>query len=228
MRIQKRSTDCIVNAAWGYWYPKGQERLVESLKKVGFNGDVLTWSNETINEWFDEKQPYTIKLAAIREALDAGYENILWLDCSVWAVQNPEKIFDIIKSEGAYFWKSGYKLGQCSTDADLDFAGLDRDDAMELDELSSSMFGFSLNDKRTHDFLEWFFEAKKHGVFGTSRFHNNASKDPRYLFGRQDQTAATIAFYKSVFNKIYDPAVYSVYDDSGIENESIIFRMRGM
>lgn len=228
MKIQKRSTDCIVNAAWKYWYPRGQERLVKSLKDVGFKGDILTWSNEHINEWFDEKQPYTIKLAAIREALDAGYENILWLDCSVWAVRPVEEIFEIIKKEGGYFWKSGYKLGQCSTDSDLDFAKFNRDKAMELDELSSSMFGFSLKDERTANFIEWFYDAKDYGVFGTSREHNNGSQDPRYLFGRQDQTAATIAFYKAGFDKMYNPGVYSVYDVSEIENESIIFRMRGM
>ena len=66
------------------------------------------------------------------------------------------------------------------------------------------------------------------GVFGTSRFHNNGSKDHRYLFGRQDQTASNIAFYKSGFDKMYEQGVYSVYDDTGVENDTIIFRMRGM
>lgn len=228
MKIHKQSTDCIVNAAWKYWYPRGQERLVKSLKDVGFKGDILTWSNEHINEWFDEKQPYTIKLAAIREALDAGYENILWLDCSVWAVRPVDEIFEVIKNEGGYFWPSGYNMAQCSTDSDLHFAGWTRNDAEKLAELSSSMFGLNTKNFRSEIFFNWFYEAKHYGVFGTPRQHNNGSQDPRYLHGRQDQTAATIAFYKAGFDKIYPPKVYSMYDVDGEAPDSVIFRMRGM
>jgi hypothetical protein len=216
--------DCVINAAFGSWYPKGQQRLVESLKNVGFAGDILTWCNEPINEWFDTLQPYTIKLAAFHEAIKRGYQNILWLDCSVWAVRPLEDLFNIIENEGGYFWRNGWKLGQTSTDSDLDFAGWDRDDAMELDELGSGILGINMNDRRTHDFLEWFFEAKKHGVFGTSRFHNNGSKDPRFHFGRQDQTAATIAFHKAGFEKMYDSGVYTDYDG----NTDVILKVRGM
>lgn len=218
--------DCIINAAWGHWYPKGQRRLVESLNNVCFKGDVLTWSNQNINKYFDVKQPYTIKLGAWHEALQGGYNNILWLDCSAWAIRSPDKIFKIIENEGGYFFDSGFKLGQCATDSDLDFAGWDRDDAMELEMICSGVFGLNMNDKRSHDFLEWFFEAKNYGVFGTSRIHNNGSQDPRYLFGRQDQTAATIAFHKAGFTKIYDIDSHLSFNEN--ENENTIFKLKGM
>ena len=160
--------------------------------------------------------------------MDAGYENILWLDCSVWAVRPVDEIFEVIKNEGGYFWPSGYNMAQCSTDSDLHFAGWTRNDAEKLAELSSSMFGLNTKNFRSEIFFNWFYEAKHYGVFGTPRQHNNGSQDPRYLHGRQDQTAATIAFYKAGFDKIYPPKVYSMYDVDGEAPDSVIFRMRGM
>lgn len=219
---------CIINAAWQYWYPRGTDRLVKSLEDVGFDGDVLYWKDELINTFFDTSYPYTIKLAALHEALKLGYKKILWLDCSVWAIRNPKPIFDVIEKEGGYFWSSGYNMAQCSTDKDLEFAKWSRDYAEKLPELSSSMFGINMNDSRAVKFVEWFSKAKDAGVFGTSRLHNNGSEDERYLHGRQDQTAATIAFYKAGFEKIYPPKIYSMYDTDGIESETTIFKMRGM
>jgi len=218
---------CIINASWGGWYSKGSERLKQSLIYHGFHHDILIWKNEKINEFFNEKQPYTIKLAALHEAIKLGYTHILWLDSSVWALQNPEKIFDIINDEGGYFWKSGFNMAQCSADSDLNFANWSRDYAEGLNELSSSMFGLNLKTPKGKEFVKVFTEAANYGVFGTSRLHNNASNDERFLHARQDQTAATIAFYKSGFDKIYNPGEYSSYYSENL-NESIIFTMRGM
>lgn len=218
---------CIINASWGGWYHKGSDRLKQSLIYHGFHHDILIWKNEKINYYFDESQPYTIKLAALHEAINLGYTHILWLDSSVWALQNPEKIFDIINEEGGYFWKSGFNMAQCSSDSDLYFANWSRDYAETLPELSSSMFGLNLNNPNSKEFVKVFTEAKNHGVFGTSRYHDNGSSDSRFLHARQDQTAASIAFYKSGFNKMYDPSIYSEYYSDNI-NKSVIFTMRGM
>lgn len=219
----------IINAAIGSWYPKGTDRLLKSLKEQQWSYDILSWKNESINEFFKPKYPYTIKAAAFAEAMWRGYTNILWLDCSVWAVKKPDKFADIIEDEGGYFWKSGYNLAQTATDADLSWAGITRDEAERMPEVASNMFGINLNCEKGKVFLNYFLDACNHGVFNSSRHHDNASSDERFLFGRQDQTAASLSFHKAGFTKIYEPEHLSCYyyPDRQIK-KSVILTMQGM
>ena len=74
---------CIVNAAQNSWYPRGQVRLIHSLLDNGYTGDILAYTDVEIeklecikkydvciNSVHDRNFPYTIKAAAIKEALD--------------------------------------------------------------------------------------------------------------------------------------------------------------
>jgi len=223
------SKACIINAAWQKWYPRGQKRLVESLRYHGFAGTILTWTNEHINGHFDERHPYTIKAAALAQAMNDGYKQILWLDCSVWCAQNPNDFFQIIQDEGVFMWKSGYNLCQTAADSDLQFAGISRDDAVNLDECASSMVGINLDNPKGLRVAETFIEANRAGVCSTSREHAEQSSDPRFLFARQDQTAFTIAFHKSGFTKMYEPGEYTAYYEPNKEfKKSIVFFMQGL
>lgn len=219
--------NCIINAANGYWYPRGQKRLVESLKAHGFTGKVLTWCNEPMNSTFNPKHPYTIKAAALVEAMNLGYKRILWLDCSVWVVKNPDPIFDIIERDGVFMWRSGYSLGQTASDKDLEFAGITRDEAMNMHECASNVVGLNLEMAQTRRLVTWFLEANKAGVCSTSRHHDNQSADPRFLFARQDQTAFTIAFHKAGYTHMYVQGEHTEYY-SPDHNESVTFLIQGM
>lgn len=217
----------VINSAYGAWYPSGQQRLIDSLRNTGYIGDILTYCNQPINEHFNPENPYTIKAATFIEAIKKGYTNILWLDCSVWAVKNITPIFDLIDEESVYFWKSGWNLAQSAADSDLEYAGWTRDEAELLYECASSMVGINMKDHRVKKLMEIFIDANSKGVCSTSRHHDNQSQDPRFLFARQDQTALSIAFHKSGFTKMYDPGVYSIYDGAP-ESETVTFKMRGM
>jgi hypothetical protein len=224
--MEKNIKGCLVNAAWGGWYSKGSERLERSLIHHGWAYDMFFWRDEVINEYFDHNQPYTIKAAAIMEAVNRGYTRIIWADCSFWAVNNPNPIMDIVNGEAGYFWSSGYNLAQTAGDKDLQFAEMTRDYAEKLPELSSSLFGINIENPKGQIFLKTFLEAKEAGVFGTSREHNNASQDKRFKFSRQDQTAATIAFYKAGYDKIYPPGEISSYYPHNIDK--VLMTMRGI
>jgi len=218
---------CLINAAWGAWYPKGTDRLVRSAIHHGWEHDILTWKNEPINEYFDPSQPYTIKAAAFVEAIRRGYTHILWADCSCWFVDNPNVLMNIIDEEGGYFIKSGYNLAQTSADSDLIWAGASRDEAEQLDEIWSCLFGVDVFSKRGVQFIDLFLSGRDHGVFGTSRHHNNASKDARFLHARQDQTAVSWAFHKSGFEIMREPSEHLEYYTERTK-ESTIVLMRGM
>lgn len=219
----------VINAAYGSWYPLGQQRLINSLRSHGYTGDILSFCNEPINEHFRSKFPYTIKAATLVEAIKRGYTNVLWLDCSVWCVRNIMPMFNLIEREGVYFWRSGWNMAQSSADSDLVYAGWTRDQAEKLYECASGMVGLNLEVKRVRDLVDIFLDANEKGVCSTSRNHDNQSKDPRFKFARQDQTALSIAYHKVGFTneQMYESGDYSAYTGAP-ESESVIFKMQGM
>jgi hypothetical protein len=218
---------CIINAAIGGWYPKGQQRLKESLEAQGFDGDFLAW-NGWPNHGFDKSCNYNVKAAAFDEAIRKGYTEILWLDCSVWAIKNPHPVFDIIKRDGYYFWRNGYNCAQECSDKCLDYFRVSRDQAEKWTIASTSMFGVDLNNPIGKEFIETWIQSARDRVFSGSRFHDNQSQDPRFLWHRQDQSAASIILNK-LGCKIHYPKEFSMYhEDNVIAPESVVFQMRGM
>jgi hypothetical protein len=217
---------CIVNASNGAgWYPLGTKRLKESLIYHGFNGDIITFDNFP-NDEYNKQNPYNIKASAITEVLKRKYTHVLWLDCSVWAIRNPNEIFDVINEHGYYFWRSGYNAAQCCSDKCLEYFDISRDEAEKYQDCSTSMFGFNTDNELGKKFIERWLKAAKDNVFDGSRLHDNQSKDKRFLFHRQDQSAATIILNQLEL-KLTDPGIYSEYYSDNI-SKSVVFTMRGM
>ena len=219
--------DLIVNGSNGlFWYPKGSLRLEGSLLGVGWQ-DYKIYNDYPSGE-FDRGCPYTIKAEIINHVIiNYKINNILWVDCSVWAVNNPKPIFDIIKKDGYYFWSSGYNAAQTCSDKCLDYFGINRDIAETYEDCSSSIFGVNLNSNIGIEFITKWLQSAKDGAFNGSRFHDNQSQDKRFLFHRQDQSAATCLIGKMGL-KIHKPKEHCIYDTDGEAPKSVIFKMRGM
>jgi len=217
----------IINASvGGGWYPAGTDRLVRSLNYVGWAGEVKTWRDKWPNDNYDKSCKYNVKAAALEETLKENYTHILWLDCSVWAIKDPMSVFDYIEDNGYYFWKSGFNCAQTSSDKALNYFNVSRDDAEKMHEASTSMFGVNLKKDVGREFVETFIQSAKDGVFSGSREHDGQSGDDRFLFHRQDQTAASLIANKMGL-KMTEPREYSAYWDDGIHKD-VTFVMRGM
>lgn len=224
--MESQIKHCIINASNGNgWYPKGTKRLKRSLIEHGFSGDILTWYDFP-NDELNKTNPYNVKASAFIEALRLGYTHILWLDCSVWAISNPDKIFDIINEHGYYFWGTGYNCAQVTNDTALNYFSISRDEAEELEDCSTSMFGVNINNETSLMFINEWIRSAKDGAFNGSRLHDNQSSDKRFLFHRQDQCCASIILNK-LGMKITPPNIYSSYYTEK-QNESVIFTMKGM
>jgi hypothetical protein len=216
----------IINASTGNgWYPIGSRRLKKSLNYVGWAGDSLVWYNWP-NDSFDKTSPYNVKAAAFQEAINQGYTHILWCDSSVWAVQDPMKVFDIINDQGYYFWTSGFNCAQVCSDKCLEYFGVDRDTAETCADCSTSIFGVNINNPHGRGFIETWLQAARDGVFHGSRLHDNQSQDPRFLFHRQDQAAASVIIGKMGLN-IETSGVHCQYFQKNL-NDSVVFTLRGM
>jgi hypothetical protein len=185
----------------------------------------MTWKDWP-NSNFDKSCNYNVKAAAFQEAIENDFTHILWLDSSVWAVKDPNPIMDIINEEGYYFWANGYNCAQECSDKCLEYFGITRDEAEKMPVASTSMFGVNITNPIGQEFIERWIQSALDGVFYGSRFHDNQSQDPRFLWHRQDQSAASIIL-NQLGCKIHAPGQYSSYYEPVLP-ESVLFTMRGM
>lgn len=223
--MELQNKHCIINASNGNgWYPRGTKRLKNSLIHHGFNGDVLSWYDWP-NDEFDKSCPYNIKASAFVEAIRLGYTHILWLDCSVWAVGDINKIFDTINEQGYYLQCSGYNCAQTCNDDSLKYFALTRDSAEKINDCSSAVLGVNLRDDKGKVFMETFIQSARDGIFKGSRLHDNQSIDPRFLFHRQDQSCASLI--AGILGMEFNNEKYAEYYSEKL-NESTILTMRGM
>lgn len=208
-----QSKPCIINCGVGGWYASGSERLERSLVYNGYAGDMIFWRDEyPPNCPPHNENPYAFKIAAFKEAFRRGYKIVCWLDCSFWAIKNPMPIMDIIVDKGIFGFRSGYSCGQTCPDNLLSAVGLSRDEAMDIPETATGIVGINIDNpdgRKVFDYWESFCES---GLFKNSRVHDvNDSADPRFLFGRQDQSAFSMAMYKAVVQFRYEDYV-TYYD----------------
>lgn len=186
---------CILNVACGAWYPRGQQRLIDSLQ--GQDVGQMMWADS-----YPEGSPphnvvpYAFKIYAIRAAQKAGYRYLLWADAAVWAIKPVEPIFETIAKNGYLFFVNTWSnLGEWSSDACLDGFGISRDDAMKMYNLMACCMGFDLEHPISIEFLNrW--QAKAEDGFSFHGSWTNAnhevSQDERVKGHRHDQTVASI------------------------------------
>jgi hypothetical protein len=182
----------VVCAGIGGWYPKGVQRLNESLDLVGYTGARFMFTEYQPGWIKHEQTPYGFKIDAIEAAINAGFKYVLWLDASMYAVNSLASIFDKIKQDGYYFVKNGFNCAQECNDASLRYACITRDEAESLPIVATGVVGINFKrDLGCLIFGQW-KEFRDKGVFYGSRNHDNQSNDPRFLHHRQDQSALSL------------------------------------
>lgn len=222
----------LVNAGVNHWYPKGSERLRKSICETSPSVDTVIYGDFP-NQLVDKSNPYNIKASALYDVrvnyfTRNNHPVFLWADCSVWAIKDISPIFDIIERDGYYLLSSGYNAAQTCSDKCLDYFGFTRDEAEKIPDSSTMVFGLDLNTKIGEDFFIKFIRASYDGVFNGSREHDNQSQDPRFLFHRQDQSAATCIAHK-LGMKLHSFGQHVAYDqDEVTPPESVVMLARGM
>lgn len=184
------SKTCFISAGIGAWYNLGVERFKGSLH--GAPADVQIWKDEWPPGRFPRDCVYTIKAAAFEYAIAQGYRTIIWGDASITARKGVEPFLEVVRTKGYWLGTSGHNAAQTCSDACLAYFGITRDDAAKISDCATGLFGMCLDNPQSARFVELFIKAGRDGVFHGSRKHANQSKDPRFLFHRQDQSAATI------------------------------------
>jgi hypothetical protein len=216
----------IISCGVDFWHPKGIARLEESLENVEWNGSKCLWNDIWPNDHYDTRCPYNVKPAAFEEAIRANYKNILWVDSSVWAVQNPQPLFDVINRDGYFFLNNGANLAQTVNDKCLDYFKINRDEAEGMTECASGILGVNTEHEDGISFIRQWIKAGKDGAYSGSRLHDNQSEDPRFLYHRQDQSAAS-CIINLMGLKLTEWGGLCSYEPGNC-NERTVFTLQGM
>jgi predicted RNase H-like HicB family nuclease len=152
----------IVNLATQHYWP-GQDRLKNSIPK-GY--EVFTFQNEIqVHAPKHKDNPYAFKIYAFEEVRKFGFEQILWLDASVYAVKNPAPVFDWIDKYGYFMEESGHFVGQWCNNQTLSFFGITRQEAMSMSMFSAGFTGIDFTNKTGVAFFSRWKNAMLNGMF---------------------------------------------------------------
>lgn len=201
----------IINAVTHGHYQKGQKRLVRSLDG-NHDGDISVYTGWA-SPGYDESNPYTIKAAAMEQHVGGPHRFIVWMDASCVAIRPLDPLFERIEERGFYLASSGYNAAQTCTDRQLDFAGIGRNWAEAIPDTATGIIGIDLHNKAASTFLFEWIQWAKMGLFDGKRTHSKRdSADPRFMFGRQDQSAATLLAHIWGLHRLDELGVLSAYD----------------
>lgn len=197
------------------WYSAGLDRLERSLVFNGSAADFLFYRNEyPPNSPSHNDNPYAFKIYGFREAIRRGYNVMIHIDASFWAIKNPDPLFDIVNEYGNFGFRSGYNCAQTCTDKLLEAIGINRDEAEEMPETATGIIGINYSNPKGKEVFDCWADLCDNGYFINSRIHNSdESQDKRFLFGRQDQSAYNMALYKAGVRFSYED--YVAYYNSG-------------
>lgn len=211
-------TKAIINLATGS-YVKGQDRLRDSLKNVGYQGDFLGWTAEhQIGAPPHADNPYAFKIHGFREAERQGHRFILWLDASVWAIKDVKPIFDHIEKHGYICQEAGHLVGNWVNQNCLDYFKITREEAMKMVMYGNAGFlGLDLWDTRANAFLHSWEKSMLAGAFKGSHSDH-----------RHDMSAGSIIANKlnMTYQKGGEWLAYASPEDE--VNDTIILKAQGL
>jgi hypothetical protein len=156
---------CIISFATAdKQFRRGLDRLRDSARAHGYDGEIVTWPPATLPEdcpSFSDV-PYAFKPFCFQQARDGGMEAVLWLDSSCVVIRPLDEIFAAIEEDGYALFRNGaFRVGAWCGDEALARFDMTRDEAMKLPELVGSAIGLRLDHPTGAAFLErWLAEAR--------------------------------------------------------------------
>lgn len=226
--------NCVVSFAnsKGYYIDR-LARLSNSLRD-NFTGDFISWIGEdALGCEKHEENPYNFKIHAFRKVRDLGYQNCLWLDSSVFAVNSVQKIFDDIEKNGMVYQDAGHMLGHWSSSQCLEYFGITRDEAMGMKCIGNAgLLGINFENENANSFFEKWDKSMEDGIFKGpwSNVNNEMGEDSRILGHRHDLSCSSAIINKlDLFNLAYPGDQVLMYGGlfSPIINDTIIFKAQG-
>jgi len=154
---------CIVNVATPpYW--GGQQRQATMLQEFT-NIPYKHWKSEPLGSPSHKDNPYAFKIYAIEQARPEGYDQILWLDASVYPVKDITPVWDWLTEKGIFMEEAGHWVGQWCPDRVLNYFGITREQAMKMPMFSAGFVGLDFRRMDSQQFFERWKRAMLDGMF---------------------------------------------------------------
>jgi len=212
-------TKAIVNLATGS-FRAGQTRLVNSLKG-NFDGHVFTFQSEhQINSPQHSENPYAFKIFAIEHLRKLGYDQILWLDASVFAIKPVQPVFDWIETNGVFMEAAGHYAGTWCPENVREYFGISRTSVNKMPMFSAGYTGIDFTNPVGVKFFEAWAKAMRAGMFKGSWSNH-----------RHDMTCGSIVANLQLLDRTYSPGgnffayIGPLYGEPG---QNAIFHVQGI
>ena len=204
-------------------------RLSNSLRH-NFSGDFLSWiSEQALGCPLHSEVPFAFKIHGIQRAKDAGYEQVLWLDSSVYAIANIDCTFDEIRKDGIIFQEAGHYLRTYTNDRTLQYFGIDFDKAAELPMIGNAGFlGFDFTNPIGVEFFERWKKSMEDGMFNDQ---SEPIADERFKRHTWDMSCSSAIMHKMGLAHLMKSGnewlqYAGPFDKT--HNETIIYKAQGM
>lgn len=145
--------------------------------------------------------PYGFKPWCFKQAEEAGYRRILWLDGSAKAAQSLDPLFDELGERGYLFFENWHSAGAYCHDHALFTLGVDRLEAMKIPSINGQVMALNLDFPNAKAFLDiWHAKSLDRITFQDHGLRNIVNEKYIQQTGvkghRHDQTAASIIAWK--------------------------------
>jgi hypothetical protein len=174
-KAHQKTRRCVISLGVGKKaFTDGLLRLEESLRRVGFEGDYIYWSDNLPEGCPDHfETPFGFKTYCFFEAKRLGYEEVLWMDSTCVAIRPLNSVFSQIEKNGYIIFNNNYgqMMGQWCSDEALAHNAISREQALTIPEIPCSALGFDLSSEIGLLFLEKWHQTMGDGITarGTSR-----------------------------------------------------------
>jgi len=196
------------------------ERLKESLKSKEFNANFIgIIGEEMIGSPKHIENPYAFKIYCIEKALSEGYEQILYLDSSIFAVRELTPLWKVIDENGYFMIEAGFMVGQWCNDETLNYFHLSRVDAMQMKMYGNcGVLGLDFTTQIAQTFFSSWKQSMLDGMFKGS-WDNH----------RHDMTCGSIIANRlNMKMERGDQWLSYALPDSPTKDETIIFHGSGL
>jgi len=142
-----------------------------------------------------KENPYAFKIYAFEEMRKLGYNQVLWVDSSVYAIKSITAIFDKINEDGYICQQAGHMVGRWTNDRTLEYFGITRDEAMQMEMYGNAGFlGLDFDQPIANDFFNRWKQSMLDGMFkGEWVNHSRTeSQDERCDGHRHDMSCGSI------------------------------------
>lgn len=200
-------------------YIRGQERLEYKMRKKGVTF-IPFIGEKSVGAPLHEDNPYAFKLYAIEKVRNMGYDQILWLDASVYPVKPIEPVFDWLTKHGIFLEEAGHYAGRWSTQKVLDYFKVTREEANKMPMFSAGYCGFDFTNPISVEFFEHWKNAMRSGMFIGN-----------WEESRHDMSSGSIIANKMGLVPKYSPGgQFFAYIGEGYEKpkDSVVFHLQGM